>query len=271
MNTYREEYIVDFRDVDRNYHIKFPQLLEILGTVSTKHTNSVGIDPYYLSSRGFAWILYEWKIEMIETKLYARPIKIETFGIDKRGMYFIRYFGIYDETDRIIGRGFSKWVIIDLEKRRISKIPSEILEAFRIEGGQKSKDREWIMDLSDDTLRSGTLKEEGWVEHRFPLRYYDIDPNQHVNNAKYLEWAIESLHGEKHFLQDHIPRSVCIVYKKEKSPDGEVVCYVQREEQTTRHQIFSSEGELLTIVEINWKETAPQETGVWERKQVERK
>lgn len=253
MNTYREEYIVDFRDVDRNYHIKFPQLLEILGTVSTKHTNSVGIDPYYLSSRGFAWILYQWKIEMIETKLYARPIKIETFEIDKRGMYFIRYFGIYDETERIIGRGFSKWVIIDLKKRRIAKIPSEILDAFYIEGEKKLKNMEWIMDLSDETLKNKTLRENGCRECRFPLRYYDIDPNQHVNNVKYLEWAIESLHEEKHFLQDHIPRSVCIVYKKEKSPDGEVVCRVQREDQRTSHQILSSDGELLTIVEIDWK------------------
>lgn len=254
MQSYWEDYIVDFRDVDRGYHIKFPQLLEVLGTISTKHTNSVGIDPYYLHSKGLAWILYEWKVEMIRTQLYARPIRIETFGTDKRGMYFMRYFGIYDEEGSIIGRGYSKWVVIDLQKRRIAKIPNEVLEAFQFNRNETSETQDRIMKLPDSTPRTRKMEEVERKVCHFPLRYYDIDPNGHVNNVKYLEWAIESLHGEGDFLDAHVPKTVSVVYKKEKSPEGEVVCSFIREDMQTYHEISSTEGELLTVIEICWKE-----------------
>ena len=153
LKTYSENYIVDFRDVDRYYDIKIPQLLEIMGTVSTKHTNELGFDPFYLIRQGLAWILYEWKVDIETTKLYAQTIKIETFAVDRKGMYFIRYFGIYDKDDKLIGRAAAKWVVINTMQRKIVKLPQEILEAAKINIEELNENQKYIYDMPEKPLR----------------------------------------------------------------------------------------------------------------------
>lgn len=252
MKEYKEEYIVDFRDVDRDYHIKLPQLLEVLGTVSTKHTDSLGIDPYYLQRRNMAWVLYDWRVEMEETKLYATSIKIRTFSVDRRGMYFIRYFGIYTSEGIRLGRGFSRWVVIDLEKRRITKVPKEILEVFKDGSKEETREQLWMMEVSERELPSPVQNlNEG--RKLFDVRYYDVDVNRHVNNVKYVDWAIESLHGEGSFLSDFRIHGASIVYKKEKGPEGRVVATYSLKGNRSYHEIFSEDGQLLTVLNFEWK------------------
>lgn len=253
MQTYKEEYLVDFRDVDRTYHLKFPQLLEILGTVSTKHTAYVGFDPMYLNRKGLAWILYEWNVQMLETNLYANKISIETFVVQKRGMYFVRYFAIYDSEQKMIGRAFSKWVVADLEKRRIVKIPDEILQCFGAREGIDEIEQKFIEKMPSETLRQSENRQFSF-EQSFSVRFYDVDANCHVNNVRYVEWAVESLHRVKNFLETYRPKSLCILYKKEKSPEGKVIVKTRKENNSTYHEVYSDEGVLLTLLQMDWVE-----------------
>ncbi|MDO4793833.1 MAG: thioesterase [Filifactor alocis] len=252
VKEYKEEYIIDFRDVDRDYHVKLPQLLEVLGTVSTKHTDALGIDPYYLQRRNMAWVLYDWRVEMEETELYATLVKIRTFAVDRRGMYFIRYFGLYTPEGVRIGRGFSRWVVIDLKNRKITRVPKEILKVFEDGNEGKTQEQLWIMGVSDKDFCpiDHSLKEGQKI---FDVRYYDVDANHHVNNVKYVDWAIESLYSEGDFLSEHCVNAASIVYKKEKGPEGRVVAKYLLGKDRSHHEIYSEEGELLTVLDLEWK------------------
>lgn len=252
MKIYSEDYIVDFRDVDRTYDIKFPQLLEILGTMSTKHTNYMGFDPFYLNRQGLAWILYEWKVDMKKTRLYATKIKIETFAIDKKGMYFIRYFGIYDQDGQIIGRASAKWIVINIEKRKIVKLPNEMVNKFGVDISSMNEDKKWILNIPETTIKAKNLK-ENCIQKNFPIRFYDIDPNNHANNVKYVDWAIETM-NDGEFLEKYKLESLNVVYKKETGASGNIISRAVKNENTTYHEIYSSEGNLLTILEIKWLE-----------------
>lgn len=253
MKTYTENYIVDFRDVDRYYDIKCPQLLEILGTVSTKHTNEMGFDPFYLNRQGLAWILYEWKLDINFTRLYAETIRIESFAIDKKGMYFIRYFGIYDKNNKIIGRASAKWIVINTQKRKIVRLPKEMIDIFKPDISSMNEDQKWILDIGEDTIKAGNIYDD-YIEQIFPIRFYDIDPNHHANNVKYVEWSIETLHSEEDFLKNHRIQKLNVVYKKETGEIGKILSKAKKVNNKTYHEIYSSDGHLLTLLEIEWVE-----------------
>ena len=253
LKTYSENYIVDFRDVDRYYDIKIPQLLEIMGTVSTKHTNELGFDPFYLIRQGLAWILYEWKVDIETTKLYAQTIKIETFAVDRKGMYFIRYFGIYDKDDKLIGRAAAKWVVINTMQRKIVKLPQEILEAAKINIEELNENQKYIYDMPEKPLRL-EKRQDDFIQTIFPIRFYDIDSNHHANNVKYVDWAIESLHQYEDFLKKYKVSHLSITYKKETGEDGDIICKTYMNNLRTYHEIYSSKNILLTVLELKWTE-----------------
>ena len=251
MKTYIDEYIVGFRDIDRNYDIKIPQLLEILGTVSTKHTNSIGFDPLYLNRQGLAWILYEWKVEIQYTKLYAQPITIETFAVDRKGLYFIRYFGIYDKNGKIIGRASAKWIVINIEKRKITKLPKEMLNIIDFDITSMNENQKWIYQIPNESVKPGNLKDD-CIQKIFPIRFYDIDANNHANNVKYVEWAIETLNGDDNFLHSNRIESLNIIYKKETGEKGKIHSKAINQDNTTYHEIYSDNEILLAVLEIVW-------------------
>ena len=52
-------------------------------------------------------------------------------------------------------------------------------------------------------LEKPSLPEDqaGWAKRDYRVRYFDIDGNQHVNNAHYFEWMMDVLDGD--FLRTH--------------------------------------------------------------------
>ena len=88
-------------------------------------------------------------------------------------------------------------------------------------------------------------------EKTFEIRYDDIDVNRHVNNAKYIVWALESLPVE--FLKTNSLKRIDIQYKKDISYGGSVIAAVQIMENKTIHSIKNaSSGEDLCVLSLEW-------------------
>ena len=61
MQTYKKDFIPYYRDVDRNYTMKLPSVIEYFGIISTFHSAYLGIDPMFMEKRGLGWVLYSWR------------------------------------------------------------------------------------------------------------------------------------------------------------------------------------------------------------------
>jgi medium-chain acyl-[acyl-carrier-protein] hydrolase len=83
------------------------------------------------------------------------------------------------------------------------------------------------------------------------VRYFDIDPNGHVNNVHYFEWMEDSLGAD--FLAHHELASMKIKYAKELPVDATPSAQVQIEGLTTRHQVIT-DGVVNAEAEMTWRE-----------------
>ena len=103
-----------------------------------------------------------------------------------RRWFFPRYFVCRDEAGQEIGRAATLWVLLNLDSRQMAR--SESVAALMPD----NRDLPAPLGLpAPVTEVSGTLQ-EGLIRPA----YTDLDPNCHVNNARYADWACNALGAE---------------------------------------------------------------------------
>lgn len=254
MNHYTMDYIVDYRDVDRYFDIKAESLMQMLGTVATHHeVLGFHLKPGYMMEWGMAWILYQWKIEVLRPKQYARKLRVQTLPVLKKDMYCYRYYLIRDTEGELVARAVSQWVAVDVEKRRIGRIPKPVAEIIEGDGIREESIQRQIDEVDVAPLRKKTTAFD--FELSIPVLYSDIDSNLHVNNAIYGRWATETINAmDPLWLETHYHSVINVVYKKEKPPGGTVLSKVVLDGDRTYHEIWDEAGNLLTLIEMTWME-----------------
>lgn len=112
---------------------------------------------------------------------------IKTWIRSENPLFFYRDFEILDESNNLVAKASSKWVLFDVNKKSITKIPKETKEKYT-----------YIDKFVFQKKWNEKLKEP--QDSKFIMNYTvqrrDIDTNNHVNNLYYLDYAIEALSEE---------------------------------------------------------------------------
>ena len=98
------------------------------------------------------------------------------------------------------------WTLIDLENRRIIKPQSIGINIPEIE------DYKSYVEKYEPVLTEIETKKVGQRQ----VLYNDVDANLHMNNAKYIEWALDLLPYSLH--QQYYIEQLSMHYKKEMAP-----------------------------------------------------
>ena len=98
------------------------------------------------------------------------------------------------------------------------------------------------------------------VDHEccFPVRFLDLDLNEHVNNRVYVRWAVESLPGTLNF--EYTPVTCDVIYQREALPMDVVKSRLsmafENDRLFTDHIISRhASNENLARLMISWKKT----------------
>lgn len=115
------------------------------------------------------------------------PLLIKTWIRSENPLFFYRDFEMLDESNNLVAKASSKWVLFDVNKKCITKIPKEAKEKYT-----------YIDKFAFQEKWKEKLKEPD--NYKFVMNYTvqrrDIDTNNHVNNLYYLDYAIEALPEE---------------------------------------------------------------------------
>ena len=79
---YREKAETRIDDFDADGYMLLPSVLKVLENAADHHSASVTDESVEGSMRGVAWILAEWRVEIIRTPRYNDVINIETWISD---------------------------------------------------------------------------------------------------------------------------------------------------------------------------------------------
>ncbi|HON79535.1 MAG TPA: thioesterase [Spirochaetota bacterium] len=130
----------------------------------------------------YAYVLTRLHVIMENPVCRKDTISITSWLLPMTGRFAIRNFRVYDSSGNTVARGINSALFFDLNERRPVPIP-ENAKAIPV------KD---CMAIHDD-FSPLPRPERNDCETEFTVRYNDIDTYRHVNNVRYIEWAVETL------------------------------------------------------------------------------
>lgn len=243
---FSKEYEINYYDVDYKLKCKLSSIVNFLCDIGNEQAESVGDTIESLTERNCAWVFYKYDIRMKEYPKYRDVINIETTPAGFNKFYAFRNYKITNSNGDIIGEAIALFFLIDILKRRPKRISQEQL---------KSYDSEDIANVSIDMERIRNLESIDFNK-LFNIRYSDIDSNGHVNNVKYIEWAIESVPLD--VVKEYMLTRVKVVFEKEAIYGHNVTVEAQIVRQdnnriTSIHRIKGDEDKELTKLELIWE------------------
>lgn len=244
-NAYLKDYEVHYYEVDYKKRLLLTSLIDYLGDIATCHSEELGVGIEYLKEKNLAWVLYSWDINIDRQPSYGETITIKTDPCGFKRFYAFRKFEVLDGEKNIIARANSVWFLIDVERRRPVRITDQMYEAYGVDETNSE-----IFDIF-----KGEKLSENDGEVTFNVRYSDIDTNRHVNNAKYVAWAVETI--PKDIVINYNLKEVKVNYEKETHYGEKVKAIIQVTDQEDKikclHKIEDSEGTELTLLSTVWE------------------
>ena len=240
---YRKEYNIRSYECDRNNNLRILTLMNIFQDMADDDAANLGFGLKFCIENGMTWVGTNYALEIDRLPKMHENIAIETWPSAKNKLSAYRDFEVFGEDGKSIMRASSKWVLIDLLKKRPLSVEEKMPLHIPLE----------TRALETDFPKLGEIT-EGDGQFKFRVRFDDIDLNKHINNAVYILWATESVEPEFRLL--HNPKKIDINFRKEGYMGEKIKVTTQMEGNTSFHSIRTydsdNERELARAV-IEWK------------------
>lgn len=184
MNRYIEKFRVKNYEVDHNGLFKPFSFLNHAQEMANVHAQSLGFGYDNLISSGVVWVLSRIHVKFNRLPLWKEELSMETWHKGNDRLFGFRDYSVTDSKGIEIISATSSWLIIDYNTRKLQRIETLIGNEFK---GALNKHA--IEKPADKIARPSQTQ----LCHNRVVSISDIDINQHTNNARYLEWAMDSI------------------------------------------------------------------------------
>ncbi|MCX6582778.1 MAG: thioesterase [Candidatus Aminicenantes bacterium] len=246
--TWEDEYLVSSYEVDARGSMPLPSLGKFMQETAYNHANHLDFGYDQLKEQGLFWVLSRLLISIDKYPRWGDKIRVRTWPSGVEGLLAYREFKVLDAQGNPIAAASSAWLMLDSEKHRPQR--PELL-----------KDRnglfptECALDRRPAKILSLTEPKEGMF---FPVRYSDLDLYDHVNNAKYMQWILDSYPEE--LLRRNETTIFEINFLAEAKMGDDVAIHTQ-EIETPPSPVFSfrhsikrkSDARDICLAEVSWK------------------
>ena len=240
-----EQFTIRSFVMDTKKRASIQALCSFLQEAAGNHVDDLGVGIEALVEQGMTWILSRFHIKIHRYPLWRERVRIETWESDAYSFYALRDSVILDTRDQCLVSASSLWLILDLKSRHPLRIPEHIV-------AMKAGDRGRALVDSFDTLwRPNTVT----LQQHFAVRLSDLDMNQHVNNVRYVEWAVETVPQE--VWETHRLSEIEVSFRAE-SVYGDVILSQSEQTEENGQQVFihrivrESNGQELFLARSRW-------------------
>jgi acyl-ACP thioesterase len=156
-----------------------------------------------LAEDGLVWMIRWMRVEIDRHARRGETLVVTTWArrLDKALAW--REFEVVDASRARVAVGTSRWAVVDVEARRLVRLPEFVRRS-------PVPDRPPALDREPSTLEPA---EPAQLERRFEVRRGDLDTVRHVNNTRYVEWALETVPDE--MQEASRPSVVEIAFRRE--------------------------------------------------------
>ncbi len=177
--------VVSSADVDARGEFKPAALLSLCQEVAYMHSSRLGFGFERLRALNLAWVLSRAEVRIERMPRWREEITVKTWHKGQSGLFSLRDYTFTNAEGEELVRVTTSWLIINIATRRITRLD-------RVpQGDTPIKFCIYERDAIEGEAPRIDAIEGGYAADSHSVRYSDIDLNQHVNNAKYVEWLID--------------------------------------------------------------------------------
>ncbi|KAK9726961.1 hypothetical protein RND81_05G248700 [Saponaria officinalis] len=197
-----DEYVVCQRFLVRLYELDIHQKASLEALLN--YTEETGLNLFQssglvvggyavseeMTSRNLIWVIGRMQVAVTSYPSWGDIVEVETWcsALGKHGLTCSSRLLDF-KTGKKLMRVDSEFVMINKNTRRLSKILDEI----------KAKGEPYVRENYDPLIVSDKLRrltkldanEADYTVGGIRPMWFDLDPNQHVNNVKYISWILE--------------------------------------------------------------------------------
>lgn len=233
-----------YYECDELGHPTLSMVMSMFSVVGDEQSEQLGLTQEKVQGTGGSWVFTNFEGELnLQPLNIGDNIILGTRATSYNRFFATREFWLRDEKGNEYARVKALLVFMNLTTRKIQSIPDEVITPYQAPQVARMPRGKRPTQIADDA--PVTTKD-------YHVRYFDIDANRHVNNARYFDWLLDPL-GEK-FLTSHQLTAFSIQYRQEVRADHDVNSeFIMKSPLNSCHQIKSN-GELCTMAEFEWKE-----------------
>lgn len=199
---YQAKHLVKYYECDTTKKMTLPMLVNIMVHTSGEQSHLLGVSDEVVNERGLSWIILQYEMKFNRMPEFAEEITITTQAISYNKLFCYREFKVYGADGKECATAITTFALIETEKRKMARIPDDLVEPY-----EAPFDKKLVRTPKPEKVGEDATSTE------YRVRFLDIDRNQHVNNSKYFEWAIDAL--EYDFLIQYEFDAVNIKFEKE--------------------------------------------------------
>jgi len=242
---FHKEYPVHSYETDLRGFVKPIALLNYLQDSAGEHAGRLGLSVIDLFKRKMTWVLSRYHVEVHRYPTMGARLEVTTWPSGKGGYYATRDFEVADGDGAVLS-ATSSWMIISLERKQPVKVDDIIDVPYAVE-----------RRALNDPFPSLPVPAAHEAETLFRVESAHLDWNRHVNNAVYVQWALEGVPAD--ILMKSRPVSIEVSYRAEALYGDAVRSAVHRVPEETGSPVFlhqilkASTGDELTRLRTRWE------------------
>lgn len=234
----RERRKIEICEVDYMGQYQLYHLFNRFSEIATLSAKEIGLWNEEMMSQ-YGWVVAKQTLHLNQPIYYKDIIELSTTIQNGSFVSFPRYYFIKKDNQEI-GYCSSIWTLIDIHKRRIVS-PKRI--------GLQVPHVEYDIYLEEPKTIDIDIPIE-YITTRKVL-YSDVDTNQHMNNTRYIQWALDII--DYHIHKEYFISDISIQYKKEVRPLQDVFLYLANQKHRYIVEGKNQEGNVYFTIEIYFK------------------
>lgn len=184
--THKRTFRVRSYECDAYGHVNHTNYLRYMQEAALDASAAVGYDEARYDALGHIWVIHETNIEYLRPLRFGDSVEVTTWVDDFRRVRSRRMYELRSvASGELVATASTDWVYIERATLRPARVPQEMIAAFLPEGAPEGTPPR-------DPFPPAPPPPPGIVTMEREVEWRDIDPEQHVNNATYLNYMEEA-------------------------------------------------------------------------------
>lgn len=205
LRHYQMKHQVTYFECDETGKLKLSMAFALAVLVSEKHDEAVRQQSGETLDSDQSWVVTNYQAKFAPQQPHnEEEIFLETEYTAANRFFARRRYWIKGRDGQVYATIDALFVMISLTRRKMVPISAANFRAYGLKPTTKIEKLQQPLELAVSQQK---------IAKEYRVRYFDLDSNRHVNNARYFDWLLDPLGAD--FLLNHQVLTVAIRYRRE--------------------------------------------------------